>query len=498
MSTEYATILRIGEKRRDATDTIKGYLYQDYLAIDIILKSLDDEKIGVEWVEDIFVESPSKISIYQVKHYPKTESLDMQPVYENMFYQFLKYSLYKQDNKEIKTYCLYNAKKINKYCKELIQTKINENDFDKINLPVIKEQLENCANMKERIDLLFTNVANNNLLDSLYFEPTEKDDIGDVRDELKIALSTLFQSAITSDVLLNSLDKNSINDLLLALAIKYVQDSYIKNIEPEQYSTRYLTKKGLVDFISIIFVPNEENRSKILESIVLGYIDELFSDVIVEITLKQNIEKYYELYLSTKQFIASIFSEKRKRFMFINSISTDGIKCLNWESYSKINYPERDKIIENKNNIKSVIRMTWKILYDIDCTNYSQFIVENEDCFFFDIDDERAKHILIISSNPGQSVRDVKNILPRIASMKVRPDKWYLCCGLNDYYEYSFKVNKISDIKVNRADSVYYKENNLFKIECMNCVKYDSEAMEDKDYPELSKCLFLPDCIKGE
>ena len=488
--TEYAQILRVGEERRDASDNIKGFLYQDLLAIELIMNSNNEDKIYVEWVEDILVENPSQLSIYQVKHYPKSQ-LGFQDIYDDMFYQFLKFRLYGTEDKQFITYCYYNADNVKEYNKNNTQNNIKENDLKTIDKQKIREELEECSNMEKRENLLFEKVAGKSLLDEFKFSAEEKGEIGDLRDSLKNSLYSLFETSIKNDDSIQRLKDADIKQLLLAMAVQYVQKSYYK--QPEDYAQRIMTKEDFNNHINRIFKADEQKNTEIIISLVMGYIDNAFNEIIFEIEDINNAEVYKKIYLSTKDYLKSILVEKRKRFKFLNSLSTDGDKELNWEIYQENEFGERDKFIEHRIIIESVIVMAWKILFDINCEEYGKYIRESKDCLFFDFDEiEEAKHVIMLSTSHAQD-RALKKIVPRLAKMEERPDKWYMPGKSKRQYKYSYSVNKIHDIEL--EPRVLYEENSSFRIECMDCVDFDSERMEFKD-PDLNKCLFKKDCTK--
>ncbi len=490
--TEYAEILRVGEERRDASDSIKGFLYQDLLAIELIINSQNGDKIYVEWVEDIFVESATKISTCQVKHYPKSQ-LDLQDIYENMFYQLLKFLLYRTEEKKFITYAYYYAESVKDFIKANTQNIIKENDLKTINKLQIRKELEECSDMKARKKLLFEKVAGKSLLDQFEFSALKKEDICNTRDYLKSILYSLFETSIKNDNLIRMLNKEDIKDLLLALAVQYVQNSYYK--KPEDYTKRIMTKEDFNNYVNRIFVSVQKN-TEIIITLVMGYIDSLFDEIIVEIEDVNNAEIYKKIYLSTKGYLKSILLEKRKRFKFLNSLSTYEDKELNWNSYQEIDFNERDKFIEHKGVIKSVIKSSWKIMYDIDGSEYGLYIKESEESFFFDfVNYEESKRVVIFSSLAGEQNGDIKKIVPRLAKMEERPDKWYMRGELRSYYKYSLDVNKIRDIDLGMGHSVLYEQSNFFKIECMDCLACDSEKMETKD-PDLKDCLFKSGCTK--
>lgn len=489
--TEYAEILRVGEERRDASDNIKGFLYQDLLAIELIMNSNNEDKIYVEWVEDILVENPSQLSIYQAKHYPKSQ-LDFQDIYDNMFYQFLKFRLYGTEDKQFITYCYYNADNVKEYSKDTTQNNIKENDLKTIDKQKIREELEECSNIKERENLLFEKVAGKSLLDEFEFSTVEKGKIEDLRDTLKNSLYSLSETSIKNDDSIQRLKNDDIKDLLLALAVQYVQNSYYKS---QDYAQRIMTKEDFNNHINRIFEADEQKNTKIIISLVMGFIDNAFDEIIDEIENINNAKIYKNIYLSTKDYLKRILAEKRKRFKFLNSLSTDGDKELNWESYQENEFDERDKFVEHKIIIESVIVMAWKILYDIDCEEYGRYIKESDNCLFFDFDEiEEAKYVIMLPTLHNQE-RVLKKIVPRLAMMEERPDKWYMCGKFRSYYKYSLDVNKIRDIDLGMEHSILYEDSNFFKIECMACVDSDSGKMEIKD-PDLKNCLFKRDCTK--
>jgi hypothetical protein len=493
---EYAETLRIGERARDASDKIRGFLYQDLLAIDLILSSNQEDKIYVEWVEDILIENDSTISIFQVKHYPES-NLRFQEIHKNMFYQFLKFKLMENQKKEVKTYCLYQAKTYQDIDKKLSSSYIKkENNFKTINKSNIKDRLKKCANMPSRMELIFDEVACTNFLNEFNFQKEAKKNIEDIRKMLKIKL---YDNVVTDATLFQMREKENIEDILLAVAIQYIQKSYYK--KPENYIERYMTKPQFLDYINRIVGLDEQKCTERIKYIVLGYIDEFFSEILSEILWEKEYDEivdiYKEIYFSTKDFFMEKLETKKQRFKFLNSISTDKYDELNWDKYKENLKPETDRFLEHKMNINQFIATVWKILFDIDCTDFSEHIKENKDCFFFEFPKEKANPVIVLSSGNGDSSREASKALPRISRMGLKPRKWYLQGKLKGVYPYSFNVNKISDIKINGDFSVLYKEQDCFKIECMDCIACGQGEMDKKDV-NMGGCIFNFNCIKGE
>ncbi|MBU3156338.1 hypothetical protein [Clostridium estertheticum] len=491
-SEEYAGILRIGERARDASDKIRGFLYQDLLAIDLIMTSNQEDKIYVEWVEDILIENSDDISIYQVKHYPES-NLEFQEIYKNMFYQFLKFKLMESHKKEVTTYCLYQAKNYTDVNIEVNSSYIKkENDFNMINKSNIKERLNMCSNMPSRIELIFDEVACTNFLNEFNFQKKEKKNIEDTRKMLK---TMLYNNVVVDPTLFQMIEKKNVEDILLAIAIQYIQTSYYKKLE--DYKKRYMTKILLINYINGIVGIDERKCNERIKFIVLGYIDEFCSEIISEIEHDKNVETYKEIYFSTKDFFMENLKTKKQRFKFLNSISTDRYEELNWESYERNVKSETDRFLEHKTNINEFIKTIWKILFDIGCKDFSEYIKENDDCFFFEFLHEKANPVIILSSGNGDSSREASKALPRISKMCLKPQKWYLQGKLKGIYPYSFDINKIKDTKINGDFSLLHMEQDCFKIECMDCIACGQGEMDIKDV-NLCGCIFDFNCIKGD
>lgn len=490
---EYAGILRIGEERSDATDTIKGFLYQDLLAIDLIIKCNDEDKVYMEWVEDILIENSSTISIYQVKHYPKTK-LDFQVIFENMFYQFLKFKLYETEKRDVKTYCHYHANIYKDYDKFKAQSKIKENVFEKIDKSDIMNKLENCENKELRKKLLFNEVACEKFLDKLHFEKEPKGHIKDTAESLKETLYNLLKKSVTDDSMFQMRDNEDVKNILLSVAVHYIQESYYNKPENENYKARCMTKAAFLAHMNKLFIINENKMTERIKYIVYSYIDEFFyEDMFNEIDLENEeaIKIYKEIYLSTKKFFGKSLEESKQRFKFLNTISTNQYDKLNEKKYMQNINCEDVRFWEHRNEIIKFIKISWKILFDINCSNFGLFIKENDDSFFFDFPEEKGNPVIIISS-VDDPIRDASKALSRIYEMKLKPRKWYLKGNYKGIHDYTFNVNQIEKARINDENSVFYKECDRFTMECMDCIKTDLGKMDKKDNEVY--CLFDLKC----
>ena len=59
---------------RDAVDTIRGYYYQfDYYILNILNQNIEDNKVYIECIEDIDIETANDKTAIQCKYYAGTE-----------------------------------------------------------------------------------------------------------------------------------------------------------------------------------------------------------------------------------------------------------------------------------------------------------------------------------------------------------------------------------------------------------------------------------------
>ena len=488
---EYAEILRIGERNRDASDKIRGFLYQDILAIDLILNSKKEDKIYVEWVEDIMIENPDCVKLYQVKYYQESY-LDLNKIYKSMSYQFFKFKLYENEEKKFKAYCLYYTKKESKFNKhQLNYIKNNNRKIDRKHKETIKKKLAKCDTHSERMTLLFDEFASKDLLSEFCFQQEKKDLINNEREVLKKELYHNFKELISKTVI-SSYGLDQVQEILLSIAIQYIQKSYYDKLE--NYKERCMTKESFYNYVKDILKRSKQKDTESIKFLVLGYIDHLFNEIADEIEDIEILKIYKEIYFTTKIFFQSNLETKEQRFKFLNTINMNNYNDFNKDIYMKDETPEIYKFLEHKDKIIEFIRIKWKILFDVDCEDFSTFIMESDECYFFEFPDDKAKPILI-SSFASRPRRDASNILDKVLKMKIKPEKWYFSNNtVKGIYEYPYSVTKISNVKIEGDFNILLKDHGkYFRIECMKCIKIDEGDMEIKDN-QLENCLFSLEC----
>ena len=84
----------LGDANRDASDKIRGFLFQDLVAINYLLDE-ETEYVCLEFLEDVDVFcSDGTLKFIQVKYYPKTNPA-MKEIMTDLYYQYLRMEEFK-------------------------------------------------------------------------------------------------------------------------------------------------------------------------------------------------------------------------------------------------------------------------------------------------------------------------------------------------------------------------------------------------------------------
>lgn len=102
-----------GDRNRDATSKIRGFLFQDYVAIMCLLKN-QVEYVCLEYLEDVdvFFENGT-FEIIQVKYYPKANP-QMKEISTDLYYQYLRLQMLQSTFKAVPKLYIYTNSEINK------------------------------------------------------------------------------------------------------------------------------------------------------------------------------------------------------------------------------------------------------------------------------------------------------------------------------------------------------------------------------------------------
>lgn len=495
-----ADLLRKYERIRDASDKVRGFIYQDLLAVEIILNSKEDEKVYVEWVEDIYVEGSNDITVYQVKHYASNSTLNINSIYDDMLFQYLKYGVLtkNQKKKSFNTNALYYAKKTDYSSKPSISY---INPVSDAKIKSVFEEIEKKMNVKERVNLLIRELGETELANGFIFNMIERKFISEERKNVITAIKTFVREQKMNMTILGG----KAEEVLLSVALQYIQKTYYS--KSEDSSQRALTLNGLSKLFTEILVESEISKSKRITYRVLAYIDEVFQDIYDEIegkeTLKDEkneiLEFYREVYHSTKHYFEKSLLDRIFQFKFLNTVSNDKLSSLNYEAYMNEEYSNKSKFdnyeafLEHKEVIISFVRSVWKILFNIKCNEFEHFIIPNENYLAFKFDGEEVERALVSCSSGGSPVKAATNILSRMIETRNKPEKWYLT-SYKGVFNYDIDITKIREAKLNEEYSIVGHRQSCFAIECLKCVECDYEEMDKID--DTMFRLFELDCYE--
>ena len=102
-----------GDQARDASSSIRGFLYQDYVVINYLL---DDavEYVCSEYLEDVDVfYNDNRFKFIQVKYYPKSAP-DMKEISTDLYYQYLRLKMLNSGLTPIPTLYVHTSDQVQK------------------------------------------------------------------------------------------------------------------------------------------------------------------------------------------------------------------------------------------------------------------------------------------------------------------------------------------------------------------------------------------------
>ena len=500
-------LLYDGDKDRDASSKIRGYLFQDYVAIDCLLKE-DVVYVCSEYLEDIdVVFEDGRFEIIQVKYYPKT-SPDKKEIMTDLYYQFLRFQILQLGLDVKPSLYIHTGRRIEKPTIAKMIEIIEENTKlpQKVNLPIgtdPREWLETINTKKtkqEKKNTLFANMASENSLNDF----VKKCHIEEISMDIKQYKEDLMNKL--ADVYLNTTvdkERKCWQLILFGLAISYIQQRYLSN---DSRFEELRVNKNEFDQYMMRSVQTESNKT--IVSYLVGIVCYEFGEIINNDNLSDLQVKMLNLiYKNTLQWIGSIAATEHGQYQLLNTISIDSLESV--KGYK--NAPINDRLLcmaECKPNFQLFLDYLWKIMLNVcqekvkdekgiseakELFDPAHYIVSPEYdyiCLHFP-EDQYINRSVILPSVTGKPKRLRRVLVERIVRNSSRPEKWFFqnhwCMAGKNYYSYS-------TADVNENPTVADLGEDSFYIECMDCIGIDEDDWHVIE--NCNDCIFSLKCVK--
>ena len=271
------SIMYEGDKARDATDKIRGFLFQDFVTIMCLLQK-NVKYVCSEYIEDVdvFFED-NTFEFIQVKYYPKT-SPNMKEILTDLYYQYLRLEMLQSTLKVSPKLYIHGKSKVKKLEITDMKTYIGlENNLHKSasylnvaeSIKLLRTDIYSTNKKSEQKEKLFRKMASEKSLEGFVskFNIVQQEDINCYKQKLMEKLAEEYKNPDEDG------DEEKWQLILLGLAISYIQRRYveryiedktkqkvsqdlIKNQEEEFAKTCEEAKK--IPYPATIFYPNEK------------------------------------------------------------------------------------------------------------------------------------------------------------------------------------------------------------------------------------------------
>ena len=507
----------IGEKKRDASSSIRGFVYQNLLAIEELIKENTD-RVFCEYVEDITsIDKNGNCKIIQAKYYTSKLPLSMEEeVFREMYCQYLK--LLKDGNLQsvIPVLSVFSPgnKSISLPDKKKAVEWINDNSKSVTidNLSDLDTRKLDKAEREFAIIKLCGNQENLDAYHAAYTIDQRKTDLDKLRLNLGKDLVELMKDQLEESSLEVLDEGDKLEKVLLGLAyLKIIEtfDRMAGKINEDEEDDKILRHKEIrrSDFIEYLKSHIGENNDSIIRSVQSIVMDVFFSVLANNPDMDVLQSQIFETIVNnTVKWMSELLADSTGQAAFYNSVSFESRERV--MKFAGFTVRKREKaILMCFPGIQSFLKYLWKIMLNI-CMSKVKFdfkkdanlmdpqyyIVESEKeyiCFKFKTDFVKSSIILPpINSDEGKEKR--KQIYSRMYYMK--PEKWFMGGDTNKYgrYDYAYRPSEI--VEDLYPVSSIQADNDYFYLECMECIGIDGRDWMKTEACE--KCIFSRECRK--
>ena len=493
-----------GEKSRDASSKVCGFLFQDLIALDKLLNE-QTEYVCSEYVEDVFVSSKDTGAVYiiQAKYRPQS-TVTLSAVMRDLYYQYLRLQLYGYTGKVIPVLAMHCKCQLSKPTLAEMQGK------DYINVCRTKKPLfppKGSNWLEKNVYQLKKDDAENTCFNKFAWNDSIENFLSalEIQNDYKVLKQYRRDIALKLDKINFSgcpiTDDSMRQNVLLGLAIQYIQETYSEPpVGMDIFSFRKRSHDEFVQYLSNqICTETEENIGAYLRTVAFDCWDtvEKFNKQLTQ----EQIDMLQCICDNTADWLFHLGSTPQGQLQLLNTVSMRDRDSL--FDFSKWCIVKRRQIIcEHHDAVNTFLCYLWKILFDIN-SNLIGKTITNEEMTklrpetYFDTREKRylkvafpgemaSSAVILSAPNCAHSDQDLTCTFERMEPL--RPEKWYMCGKYHGKFSYDQNVAEISN---NRSVSEIHT--NKFRIECMDCIKVDTNC-----WWQLEACnstIFLDNCI---
>lgn len=503
------SVMYDGDKDRDATSKIRGFLFQDYVTIMCLLNN-QVKYVCSEYLEDVdvFFEDGT-FEFIQVKYYPNTNP-DMKDISTDLYYQYLRLQMLHSTLTAKPSLYIHRKSPVKKPTLDEMKKYINLGNKLKKAVPYpdvknsetwLRKNVYNTNKKDTQKNNLFTTMASEESLNDFIekYDISYKDDIKQYKEKLMEDLAEVYPDSDENG------DKDRWQLILLGLAISYVQRRYML-VNP-CFEQLKVDKKEFDQYMT------ESVKTKTEQTIVsylVSIVCEEYGEIINNNDLSDlQIRILNLIYKNTIQWINKIGETVEGQCQLLNTFSIYEVSKI--ASYRESSVENRlFNIAECKLLFDYFLDYLWKIMLNIcqqkdsegikifehlelfDPVHYMVPTVTNYICLKFP--EDQGVDYSIILPQVGSKFNELKRkVIERIVHVLPKPGKWFfenskLKKGKN-YYDYS-------TANVSENPTVADLGEKSFYIECMDCIGVGEGEWSNCE--NCGDCIFTEKCIKEE
>ena len=507
---EIFSLMYAGEVKRDASDKISGYIYQDLIAIE---KMLDEgiECVATEFLEDVTYIKNDELYIVQAKHYPQTNP-DLKEIVKDLYYQFLRYKLLGGNKKTYLQLIIHHEPSINKPSEGKVQEYI---EIEEPALRDVKKSSVDTSNVlkkyngyKDKTNKKYNKSEKRN---GFIKECAYKGSIYEFYERFEIISDISIKAKI--EKIKNKISEvygGEQRELVFGLAMQYIQERYYKSDVKLDKIKR--TKTELNNRLEKIRGSYIDKIKAYLNSLVFEYFSEIIDGI--DKNDADNISNSKDImrlcYNYTKYWFEELVSTVDGCYQLINTVTNRSSEDL-VDFKNKSGDDIFTMIIECRDGIRDYLSIIWKLMLNIcldkedlndkdkEMMNIRNYI-DNDQTNFISIRFEKFKRkdIIILPSlkDSDEMIDEVKKIFTRIKDFK--PKTWFIKGQLkaNKHYTYNFDVSRLDEEGPfsEQPHNITDIDEDFFTIECMKCLKMSTSSNNWTKQDECWKCIFERGC----